>query len=425
MKNPILAFRWLVFLILFSSSSLLLIVRKVGNLGFYHLFLIALVSLIFRIEHCGTSFPVFVRKFWKFHLAMAGMFIAILLNQLISQDFDAHSLDLPSRMALFILVAWASLMCTAEMFKWFQWSYVLGALLATIKMYIITDGGTTRAAYVDFMPIIELADMTLLLGFFSLLSVKYESGTARVQWVGNAVKILASVGALYAAYISDTRGTWLAIPFLTAIAVIVLFDRFELKKKILVALLAVALLIGLFFLSPRVQNRIQAAQQDVTIYSKDTASDTSVGTRLGLWKTSIGLFVEHPLIGVGRQNFRPTLQHLGQEGKISPVIARQIHSHNEIFYNMATLGSFGLIGLLALYFVPGVFFARKLRHKDKELQATAAMGLMLCAGYLIFGLTDVMFMWGASDNFYTIFMAILFTHVYQRERLLASYGPSV
>lgn len=424
MKSLMMPLRWLVFFILFSSSSLLLIVRKVGNLGFYVLFLIALVSLILRVEHCGTSFPVFVRKFWKFHLAMAGMFIAILLNQLISQDFATRSFDYPSRMALFILIAWASLICTADMFKWLHWSYVLGALLCTIKMYIITEGGTNRMAYVDFMPIIEFADMTLLLGFFSLLSVKYESGSPPAQRLGNVVKILACLGTIYAAYISDTRGTWLAIPFLATIAVIVLFDRFELRKKILVALLAAALLIGLFGLSPRVQERIEAAQQDITVYSKDSSSDTSVGTRFGLWKTSIALFAEHPLIGVGRENFQPTLRRLGQEGKVSPVIARQIHAHNEIFYNMATLGSFGLIGLLALYFFPGVFFGMKMRSKDKELQATAAMGLMLCSGYLIFGLTDVLFMWGASDNFYTIFMAILFSHIYQRERLLASSGVS-
>ena len=419
MKNRILPFSWIVFALLFSTSSLILIGRKVGNLSFYLLILVALGCILFSTNHCGTRFADFARRFWKFHLAMAGMFIAVLLNQLISQDFAARSFDYPSRMALFFLIAWASLMCNPRMFHWLQWSYVLGAVLATIKMYIITKGGTARGQYVDFMPIIEFADLTLLLGFFSVLSIKYQSGTVLAQRIGIAVKILAAVGTIYAAFLSETRGAWLGIPFLCAIAAIVLFDRFEFKKKLVIILLAVALLPGLFALSPKVQKRIESVEQDISVYSHDNWSDTSVGTRLGLWTTSMMLFAEHPLIGIGRENFQPTLQGLGREGKISPVIARQIHSHNEFFYNMATLGSFGLIGLMGLYFFPLIFFARKLRHLDNELRATAGMGVTLCVGYLVFGLTDVMFMWGVCDNFYAFFMAILFSHIYQRERLLA------
>ena len=149
MKNRILPFDWIVFGLLFLTSSLMLIGRKVGNLSFYSLTLIALVCLVLRTNHCGTHFIDFVRRFWKLHLAMAGLFIAVLLNQLISQDFAARSLDYPSRMAFFVLLVWASLICSAKMFHWLQWSYVLGAILATIKMYIITDGGTSRAQYVD------------------------------------------------------------------------------------------------------------------------------------------------------------------------------------------------------------------------------------------------------------------------------------
>ncbi|BEV16885.1 O-antigen ligase family protein [Herbaspirillum sp. DW155] len=415
MKNRITSLRWVVFFVLFSTSSLLLIGRRAGNLGFYALLLAALLSLVLRSQHADLRFGTFVRRFWPWHLAMAGMLLAILLNQLISGDFAARSFDYPSRMALFVLLAWACLQCSASMLGWLQWSYVLGALLCTVKMYIITDGGTTRAGHVDFMPIIEFADMTLLMGFYTLVSIRYTPGRGNLLHLLNLLKIVAFLGTLYAAYISGTRGTWLAIPVLAAIASRILFDRFEQRKQILLALAGVLGLISLFVLNPQVQHRVEAAQQDITTYSKDASSDTSVGTRLGLWKTSYELFLEHPLIGVGRENFHSTLQGLGQQGKISPVIARQIHSHNEIFYNMATLGTFGLAGLLALYLVPGVCFARKMRDADAEVRAVASMGLMTAVGFFIFGLTDVTFMWGASDNFYAIFMAILFAHCYRRQ----------
>lgn len=415
MKNELLSFRWIVFLVLFATSSLLLIGHRVGNQGFYVLLLLALSSLLLGKPPQGLAFPDFAKRFWGLHLAMAGMLLAILAYQLLAQDFAARSFDYPSRMALFILLAWACLHCTARMFGWLQWSYLLAALLCTAKMYVITDGGTTRADHVDFMPIIEFADMTLLMGFFTLVSMRYTPGGANARRLLNLLKLLAFAGTLYAAYISGTRGTWLAIPFLAAVAAMILFDRFDTRKKILLALGAVVVVIGLFSSSAHVRNRIQAAQQDLTIYSHDSASDTSVGTRLGLWRTSYMLFKQHPLIGVGRENFMPTLQRLGEEGKISPVIARQIHAHNEIFYNMATLGSFGLAGLLALYLVPGIYFARRMRHASSELRAVASMGVMTSLGFVVFGLTDVTFMWGASDNFYGIFMAILFAHAYRLE----------
>lgn len=418
MKNHTASLRWIVFVVLFSTSSLLLIGRKSGNLGFYALLLAGLVSLALRSQQGDLPFSTFVRRYWSLHLAMAGMLLAILINQLVSGNFAARTFDYPSRMALFAVLAWACLLCSARMLNWLQWSYVLAALLCTVKMYIITDGGTTRAEYVDFMPIIEFADMTLLMGFFTLVSIRYTPGQGNQLRLINLLKIFSFLCTLYAAYISGTRGTWLAIPFLAAIASAILFDHLNRRKQILLALAAVTVVIGLFALNPQVQHRIEAAQEDITTYSKDAGSDTSVGTRLGLWKTSFALFTEHPVIGIGRENFRATLDGLGREGKISPVIARQIHSHNEIFYNMATLGSFGLAGLLALYLVPGIYFARKISHSDAEIRAVASMGLMTAVGFFIFGLTDVTFMWGASDNFYGIFMAILFAHCYRRQEHL-------
>jgi O-antigen ligase len=286
-------------------------------------------------------------------------------------------------------------------------------------MYIITDGGATRNEYVDFMPIIEFAQLTLLLGFFSLLSIDYSEENPMLRRVGIIVKTAACCASIYAAYLSQTRGAWISIPILLIIAIVILGRRMHAQKKLMAFAALLALIILTVASTAMVQQRLLQAKEDVTNYSQRENLDTSVGIRLQLWKGSWLLFTEHPLVGVGREQFPEALRELELRGVITNAARIQPHSHNEILYNMATLGAFGLFAILGLYLVPAFYFLREATHPDTEVRATAGMGLILCAGFFILGLTDVMLMWGVSDNFYSMLAAILFAFILQRKQIMA------
>ena len=419
MKSRLSPLAWPAFVLFMATPLLILVVRRAGNLCFYSLLLLATVAGIARARPSGNSFSSFLKRYWPLHLAMAGPLLAIFVNQCVLQEFAARTFDYPTRMAFFCVLAWTGMLLPWQTLRKLQWAFVLGAILATIKMYLITDGGKTRG-YVDFMPIIELAQLTQLLGFFALLSIEFQDSHPVPKVLANTLKLLAGIGGVYAAFLSQTRGAWVGIPVFILITIVTLMRQMPDHRRLLAFILVVAGVAGLFGSSSEVKLRLQQARDNLVSYVDDGNPDTSVGIRLQLWKGSWLLFTEHPLVGVGREQFPQALGELKRRGIITETARIQPHSHDELLYNLATLGIVGGIALLALYLVPGYYFLREWRHPDNEVRAIAGMGLVLTSGYLILGLTDVMFMWGASDNFYGIIAAILFAMLLQRKRYLAA-----
>jgi O-antigen ligase len=118
------------------------------------------------------------------------------------------------------------------------------------------------------------------------------------------------------------------------------------------------------------------------------------------------MFEEHPLLGIGRENFKPELYRLAARKLTSPGIAELPHSHNGMLFQMALWGIGGLAALLLVYLVPLVYFFRELRHPDMRVRSYAAMGVTLCLGFWVFDLTDVMFFWVILNGFYAINLAV-------------------
>jgi O-antigen ligase len=348
---------------------------------------------------------------------MAGPFLAIAINQSVLLAFANRTYDLPTRMAFFAVLAWVALLLPWRLLKQFQWLFVAGALLAIVKMYVTTRGGTYRG-YVDFMPIIEFAQMTQLLGFFALLSIAFEEPNPWLRRFGNTLKIIAGIGGIYAAYLSQTRGAWVGIPVFILVTIIVLMRDLPGPKRLILFVGAFSVVVALFGSTSLVEERIGEVRTDLIDYAQKGNPDTPVGIRLQLWKGSWVLFTEHPLVGVGREQFPAALGDLKQRGIITEAARVQPHSHDELLYNLSTLGIFGGIAILCLYFVPGLYFLRDWRDPDPEIRAIAGMGVILCSGFLILGLSDVMFMWGTSDNFYGIIPAIFFAMIIRRRQYL-------
>lgn len=178
------------------------------------------------------------------------------------------------------------------------------------------------------------------------------------------------------------------------------------------------LLAGFFSTTDIVRSRIDQAASDIHLYSEKKNLDTSVGTRFQLWNASLILFKENPWFGVGPHGFSKALANLSDRKILTPEAATYPHSHNEVLYNMAILGVFGLLGILSTYLVPIFYFAREMRHQDRQIKATAAMGLSLCLGYFIFGLVDVMFMWRVCGIFYAMAIALFLAFIIRRKEEL-------
>ena len=361
----------------------------------------------------GQSFRQFTKQHWLLDLAMAGPLIATLINLASTGHFDGKSIDLPSRLAMFALIFWVVQFVPHKHMKYMQWAFPIGAMLAVIKMVVLTDGGKLRYG-TDFIPIIIFSEMALLLGFFSACSIAWNSRNDRAAVL---LKLLAVCATLYAAYISGSRGPWVTIPVFAVIACVAAKEVGR-KYKIAALTMLVAGAIVASQFSGIVRERIALARSDIAQYSQGTNVDTSLGVRFQIWRGSWVMFKEHPIFGVGVRGYQPALQELADRKVISPYTATYPHSHNEILFMMARLGLFGLIAILAVYFVPAYYFMRALRNDDREVRSVGSMGLALCIGILGLGLTDVVFLWWEIFPFYAISIAFFLTYIGKRKDFL-------
>ena len=400
--------KWVLIAALILSPTALLVLPIGGNVGFYLLLLCALVGLACRFKPMGKGFWVLMLEYWPINLGMAGLVCAIFLNHLSSGHFVIKTYDMPLRLALFPLVLWVLLLLSNKQLKNIQWGLMAGALVGIAALYIETAGGTARPGGILSTPMIPFGNMAFLMGTLSLFSIGWNTSREKKLI---ALKILSGCAGLYASYLSQTRGNWIAVPLFIVIG-LAAQKKVRIRDQSIVLASVIALLSAFYAFSGMVQDRISSAQQDLSEYARGENLDTSVGIRLQLWKAAWLLFRENPFFGVGLERFTGALQELALRNVITPVAATFYHAHNEILFGMATLGVFGMAAILILYFVPAFYFAREIRHSDTEVRTVASMGLALNLGFFVFGLTDVMiFYWPVSQTFYSMLLPVLFAHL--------------
>ncbi|RFB65728.1 MULTISPECIES: O-antigen ligase family protein [unclassified Herbaspirillum] len=400
---------WFFFALFFSVG---LVVNKAGNLSYHFLLLIALGS---AISLKWVPQPTIVRAWlqlrWIF-VASGGMAFALLVHQLSEQKIQISAYDNVLRIAFLGVLTWVGLLLPSKLIKSLRWFFLLGAVLATAKLTYMSGFGQTRVTVVDFVPLIAYSQLVLLLSVFSVLSIGWNDTRSKFKAF---LLILSALIGLYNIYLSQARGAWIAVPVFIVLTCLILFKNIKLFKTVLLSSVIVVVLIFAASATSIVQQRISDAKNDIHLYIDKVTPDTSIGIRFQLWKGAWVLFKENLVFGVGKDNFPAALKSLENRGIISKMAAGFPHSHNEILYNMATLGLFGLLGILTAYFVPIYYFCREIRHADQDIKVAAAMGLSLCLGYFIFGLVDVMFMWRICNIFYVMSIAIFMAFIIRRK----------
>ncbi|MFJ2989738.1 O-antigen ligase family protein [Collimonas sp. NPDC087041] len=400
----------IAFLVVSFYISALLVDRAAGVI-FGVLLLLSLILLVSSRQSDSESFGGLVKQYWLLGLAMCGPLIAVFANQVGSNHFVARTYDSPFRLAMFSLIFWLFSFLPIKYMRYVQWGWVIGALLSAVKIYDLTYGGVIRYGD-DFIPIIIFAEMALLLGMFATLSIAWDTHHDKLIIL---LKISALFAGLYAAYLSQSRGVWMTIPVFLFIAGLAA-KNISFRYKFYLIIFFVAILGSISYFGNIVKTRMSGAENDISQYSMGENVDTSLGIRLQLWRGSWVLFKEHPVFGVGVENFPKALTELAERKIITPVSATFPHSHNEILFVMSRLGTFGLLAILGLYFIPVYYFFREIRHNDSEVRCTAAMGLSLCLGFFTLGLVDVVFLWWEIFPYYVISIAFFLSYIIKRKK---------
>lgn len=211
------------------------------------------------------------------------------------------------------------------------------------------------------------------------------------------------VAGTYAMLLSETRGSLLALIFLSAI--LLWQGRRRLGKSFWLAALMACTALWLTG-GETLARRFADIRNDITLYQQGESA-TSIGARLELWQFALREGAAHPLLGSSTAGFRRDKAMWLEQHPAREFIGELGHVHNEYLDAFARRGTPGLILVLALIIMPLLAYHR-LPHSAARTAGIAH--LVLYGG---FGLTQTaLFGHNSGMLFFAIPLCLLYSAAY-------------
>ena len=367
---------------------------------------LCLVSIVLLFFVCGRR--RLESNEWLFIVAMSALPLGVAISMALHGAWDWSNLDKPLRFVLvipiFLAVRHFGLPRQA-----FLWGAIGGAITAGSLGYYQKYIEGLEYAH-GFTHKIPFGDISLMLGMFSLAMVIPSKNFKAPVWL-LGVALIAFVMGLLGSLCSGTRGGWIAIPPLMWLIFTMAIPGRKWRWGVF-ALFLVGLL-GVYFSNALVKHKIDHAVNTTVAYFTENKVKSDAGDRFEMWRGAWTLFKENPWKGVGKENYRPSVEQMKEEGRFFANIYD--HPHNDILNLMAELGVLGCLVFLILYVFPIRFFM-KWRFVEPQLSCA---GLVLICGYGIFSLTQSMLEHNISTSFLALNIAVIagmLSHSYFKQK---------
>jgi O-antigen ligase len=307
-----------------------------------------------------------------------------------------------------VLVLGAVLTMHPQVVRRIVWGFVIAGLISCAYVFWPAERAFGRPVTPEYNSV-TYGNLMLLLSVMIMFATQW----TLTQWprAERVFKWLVVVVVLIGFILTQTRTGWLALPFFLSIW-LVLNNYVKRPGRLFAALvLLVCVCATSVILIPKMNERTRDAYNEVSeCMTTNPLAFTSVCIRLQLWRTSMDIFYENPWLGIGRRaDFQPALIARVDQGMILPYVAQDWgEPHSDMIMILATQGLIGGLSLLLIYFAPAVIFVRRLASKQSmNTRVAAAMGLALCLGFAIFGLTELMFRGMRTIGFYSVMVGCL------------------
>jgi O-antigen ligase len=99
-------------------------------------------------------------------------------------------------------------------------------------------------------------------------------------------------------------------------------------------------------------------------------------------------------------------ERLVDAGEAPPITAVYDHPHDEMLDALSSRGLVGLAALLLLFGMPAWLFARGLDSPDPARVGASLGGLLVCVGFVVFGLSETMLVHSITLGWYVIMTAL-------------------
>ncbi|WP_144631429.1 O-antigen ligase family protein [Bordetella genomosp. 13] len=342
-------------------------------------------------------------------LALCLPLAATLFSQTVTHTWRSTEIERAWRVSLAFPLLLAGLaVLDARLLRHFVWGLLAASAASFAVVFYLSWPSFERPVTPQFNAV-SYGNLMLLTGVLVLYSLEWT--LTRMPTLEKYAKLTLGCAAFLGFILTQTRTGWLAVP-LFAIIALMLSRRMRHPLRTLAILVAiVAVLAAAGAASSGLRDRVAQGFQEVRqCETVDQTADTSMCIRLQLWRSAWAMFQAHPWTGVGNgARFVEELKLRGQQGKVSAYVAEGFgETHNDLLMALAVHGVPGVLAMLVLYLAPAWLFLRRMqRHHPQAGRTAAAMGLAICLGFAIFGLTELMFRGMRSLSFYVTMLAVL------------------
>jgi O-antigen ligase len=218
---------------------------------------------------------------------------------------------------------------------------------------------------------------------------------------------------------SQSRGTALA---LLSIGPLVVIFSYYLNLEVIrkTKFLFLIILASFWVNSGLVESRMDVTKNEIKEIESSNMN-TSIGSRLQMWKAGAYLIKEKPILGYG-DNHKQAKQSLVEQGIITQNVVRFTHYHNEYISVWAKNGLIGVMMLLSILYAPYFLFKRTIGKysnnenptclyrcciNDQYVQQSVAL-VFIALGYSVAAITDVPFQHTTTIGFYISSCAVIF-----------------
>lgn len=402
-KSPYYSFVEMVAALLLLIYPTLMLVIK-GGMNRVFLFMLLLALLVWAVRPIGLNTVVWRREWTIYVAAMVAMSVAIFISQTFHQNYTAHPYDAASRYFLAIPVFLLLLRLRPKVLSVLQYAFPAAAIAGFL---LAKDDGSGRSG-LSTMDVIRFGDFELMLGILSLFSINW---FGRDKMLVRIFKVSGFIAGLAASLASGSRGGWLAIPVF--VALFIYFKTGRISPRMIVSTLVAGMLAFtlLYSFNAQFRQRVNVFETEVAMFNQEFSS---LSNRWRLFKAAVEIFSRHPITGVGPEGFALEMQPMEEAGKLTPLDALYGRGevHNDILSKAAGMGVFGLIAILAIYFVPFRLFWRATKSALAQVKCAGFLGLAFVSGFLVFGLTVEILNLTMATAFYSFTVAVLLAACY-------------
>lgn len=346
-------------------------------------------------------------------IVMCMLAVLILVRELVSPLVQLKHVDASSRLMLAIpLFALIYSIGGVDLNK-IRWGFffgVLGMFFSGLYNYHQTGDIRLHSAFTNTIPFGAFCFV------FALIFSIWSYGKSKFY---SLASIFIFILSLMVVFLSQSRGVWVGC--IVASIFLLFVDRaLTLWKTMLFVFLGVTLIVVAYLNIEIFQARVDITISEFNGYFIGKR-DGSVDMRMDMAWASFYILKLYPIFGVGR-DLVPMMSAMHQNGLIDANISDAADLHGELFYNIASLGVFGLVYFILFYWFTTYPYFVLCRFKSGDLRRIGLIGCSISIVFFFTGFTHITFGLAMYASIYAVIQAVLLSSsvCFQREMVIVN-----